>query len=127
MTYLLDRRRVGARHSQGDETVKDIMGMMGKVKEMQAKMEGMQEELSNLEAEGTAGGGMVTVVLTGKGVMKRVSIDPSLLKEDEAEIVEDLIVAAHAIAKDKAEEMTKEKTAELTAGLPIPPGFKLPF
>ncbi|MEL6947181.1 MAG: YbaB/EbfC family nucleoid-associated protein [Pseudomonadota bacterium] len=107
--------------------MKDIMGMMGKVKEMQAKMEGMQEELSNLEAEGTAGGGMVTVVLTGKGVMKRVSIDPSLLKEDEAEIVEDLIVAAHAIAKDKAEEMTKEKTAELTAGLPIPPGFKLPF
>ena len=72
--------------------MKDIMGMMGKVKEMQAKMEGLQAELEELEAEGTAGGGLVTVVLTGKGAMKSVTIDPSLLKEDEGEIIEDLIV-----------------------------------
>lgn len=107
--------------------MKDIMGMMGKVKEMQAKMEGLQQELEELEAEGTAGGGLVTVVLTGKGAMKSVTIDPSILKEDEGEIVEDLIVAAHGVAKAKAEELTQEKTAELTDGLPIPPGFKMPF
>lgn len=107
--------------------MKDIMGMMGKVKEMQAKMEGMQAELEELEAEGAAGGGMVTVTLSGKGLMKAVSIDPSLLKEDEIEILEDLLIAAHNQAKDRAEEMAREKTAELTAGLPIPPGFKMPF
>lgn len=107
--------------------MKDLMGMMGKVKEMQAKMEGMQAELEQLEATGEAGGGLVRVTLTGKGAMKSVSIDPSLLKDDEAEILEDLIVAAHALAKDAAEDMAKQKTAELTAGLPLPPGMKLPF
>ncbi len=103
------------------------MGMMGKVKEMQAKMEGMQAELEELEAEGISGGGMVTVTLTGKGVMKGVKIDPSMLKEDEGEILEDLIVAAHNQAKERAEEAAREKTADITAGLPIPPGFKMPF
>jgi len=103
------------------------MGMMGKVKEMQAKMEGMQAELEELEAEGTSGGGMVTVTLTGKGVMKGVKIDPSMLKEDEGEILEDLIIAAHNQAKERAEETAREKTAALTEGLPIPPGFKMPF
>ena len=107
--------------------MKDIMGMMGKVKEMQSKMEDMQTELANMEVEGTSGGGMVTVTLTGKGIMKGVQIDSSLLKEDEGEILEDLIVAAHNQAKEKAETMMQEKTAELTSGLPIPPGFKLPF
>lgn len=107
--------------------MKDLMGMMGKVKEMQAKMEGMQAELEELEATGEAGGGLVTVTLSGKGVMKSVSIDPSLLKEGEGEILEDLIVAAHAIAKEGAEDLARQKTAELTAGLPLPPGMKLPF
>ncbi len=107
--------------------MKDIMGMMGKVKEMQSKMEDMQTELESMEAEGKSGGGMVTVTLTGKGVMKGVNIDPSLLKEDEGEILEDLIVAAHNQAKEKAEAAMQEKTAELTSGLPIPPGFKMPF
>ena len=107
--------------------MKDIMGMMGKVKEMQSKMEGMQAELEELEAEGTSGGGMVTVTLTGKGVMKGVKIDPSMLKEEEGEILEDLIVAAHNQAKEHAEEAAREKTAALTEGLPIPPGFKMPF
>ena len=103
------------------------MGMMGKVKEMQAKMEGMQAELEDMTTDGVAGGGMVTVTLNGKGVMRGVQIDPSLLNPDEAEILEDLLVTAHNNAKTNVEEMAKEKTAELTAGLPIPPGMKLPF
>lgn len=107
--------------------MKDIMGMMGKVKEMQSKMESMQAELEEMEAEGSAGGDMVKVVLTGKGVMKSIQIDPSLLNPDEVEILEDLLIAAHNSAKERAEDVTREKTAELTSGLPIPPGFKLPF
>jgi nucleoid-associated protein EbfC len=107
--------------------MKDIMGMMGKIKDMQAKMERMQEELAELECEGVAGGGMVTVRLSGKGLMKGLSIDPSMFKEDDVEILEDLIVAAHNYAKAKVEAMMAERTRELTAGLPIPPGMKLPF
>ncbi|THF47148.1 YbaB/EbfC family nucleoid-associated protein [Allorhizobium terrae] len=107
--------------------MRDIMGMMGKVKEMQAKMEKMQEEIAALEVEGKSGGGLVTVTMTGKGELKGVKIDPSLFKEDEVEILEDLIVAAHKDAKDKAEAIAAEKTKEMTAGLPIPPGFKMPF
>ena len=107
--------------------MKDIMGMMGKVKEMQSKMADFQEELAALEVEGTAGGGLVTVRINGKGALMGVTIDPSLMKEDEAEIVEDLIIAAHGQAKERSEAMVQEKTAELTSGLPIPPGMKLPF
>lgn len=107
--------------------MRDIMGMMGKVKEMQAKMEKMQEEIAALEVDGKSGGGLVTVTMTGKGELKGVKIDPSLFKEDEVEILEDLIVAAHKDAKDKAEAIAAEKTKEMTAGLPIPPGFKMPF
>lgn len=107
--------------------MKDIMGMMGKIKDMQSKMERMQEELAELECEGVAGGGMVSVRLSGKGIMKGISIDPSMFKEDDVEILEDLIVAAHNDAKSKVEAMMAERTKELTAGLPIPPGMKLPF
>ena len=107
--------------------MKDIMGMMGKVKEMQEKMEAMQADLENLEAEGVSGGGLVKVTLSGKGTMKGVSIDPSLYNPEEAEILEDLIITAHNHAKAAAEDLVKQKTQELTAGLPIPPGFKLPF
>ncbi len=107
--------------------MKDIMGMMGKVKEMQAKMEQMQAEVAALEVEGKSGGGLVAVRMNGKGELLSLKIDPSLFKEDEAEILEDLIIAAHKDAKDKAEAQTAEKTRALTAGLPIPPGFKLPF
>ena len=107
--------------------MRDIMGMMGKVKEMQAKMEKMQAEIASLEVEGKSGGGLVTITMTGKGDLKGVKIDPSLFKEDEVEILEDLIVAAHKDAKDKAEAEAAEKTRALTAGLPIPPGMKLPF
>ena len=107
--------------------MKDIMGLMSKAKEMQEKMQAMQEELANLEVEGTSGGGMVKVTLNGKGVMTNLDIDPSLIKEDEGDIVEDLVMAAHNDAKVKVEEETARKTQELTAGLPIPPGMKLPF
>ena len=107
--------------------MRDLMGMMGKVKEMQAKMEQMQAEIAELQAEGKAGGGLVTVVLNGKGEMRSLKIDPSLFKEDDVEILEDLIVAAHKDAKAKAEAAAAEQTKALTAGLPIPPGFKMPF
>tara|TARA_R110002020_G_scaffold6352_6_gene26771 strand:+ start:1343 stop:1666 length:324 start_codon:yes stop_codon:yes gene_type:complete len=107
--------------------MKDIMGMMGKIKDMQAKMERMQEEIAELECEGTAGGGMVTVRLSGKGAMLGMRVDPSMFKEDDVEILEDLVVAAHNDAKAKVETMVAERTKELTAGLPIPPGMKLPF
>ncbi|AVX05604.1 nucleoid-associated protein [Maritalea myrionectae] len=107
--------------------MKDMMGMMKKAQEMQARMGEMQAELEALEVVGTAGGDAVQVTLTGKGEMRGVKIDPSLLKPDEAEIVEDLIIAAHADAKQKSEEMAQEKMKEVTAGLPIPPGMKMPF
>ena len=107
--------------------MRDIMGMMGKVKDLQAKMEKVQAEIAAMDIEGKSGGGLVTVHLDGKGVLTSIKIDPSLFKEDDVEILEDLIVAAHKEAKDKAEAVMAEKTREVTAGLPIPPGMKLPF
>ena len=107
--------------------MKDLLGMMGKVKEMQAKMEKVQADIAALSIEGRAGGGMVTVTLDGKGVMTGIKIDPSMFKEDDVEILEDLIVAAHKDAKDKGEAQAQEKMAAITAGLPIPPGMKFPF
>jgi DNA-binding YbaB/EbfC family protein len=105
--------------------MKDLMGMMKQVKDMQQRMQRLQEELAAIEVTGTAGGGLVSVTLTGKGDMKGVKIDPSLLKPEEAEIVEDLIVAATSDAKAKVEERLQQKMAEVTGGLPLPPGMKL--
>lgn len=105
--------------------MKDLMGMMKQVREMQTRMQQMQEELAALEISGQSGGGLVTVTLTGKGDMKRVRIDPSLLKPEEAEIVEDLIIAAAQDAKTKVEAALQEKMQSVTGGLPIPPGMKL--
>ena len=107
--------------------MKDILNIMKQAKEMQSKMSELQEDLANVEAQGTAGGGMVTIILSGKGELKGVTIDPSLLSDGEAELIEDLLIAAHSDAKTKVEEIVAEKTKELTAGLPIPPGMKLPF
>lgn len=107
--------------------MKDLLGLMGKAKEMQAKFQQMQEEMQTLEATGQSGGGMVSVTLSGKFDMKSLKVDPSLLKPDEADILEDLILAAHNDAKAKLERTIQEKTQALTAGLPIPPGMKLPF
>lgn len=105
--------------------MKDLMGMMKQVREMQTRMQQMQEELAALEVSGQSGGGLVSVTLTGKGDMKRVRIDPSLLKPDEVEIVEDLIIAATQDAKSKVESAMQEKMQSVTGGLPIPPGMKL--
>ena len=107
--------------------MKDIMGLMKQAKEMQAKMEAMQSEIADLRAEGVSGGGLVKVILDGKGVMVTIEIDSSLAGEDEMSIVEDLVMAAHNDAKEKLEVATAEKSRELTAGLPLPPGMKLPF
>lgn len=107
--------------------MKDLMGLMSKAKEMQQKMQAMQEEMANVTADGQSGGGMVTVTLSGKGEMRALKIDPSLFAEDDVEILEDLILAAHNEAKAKVEQIVAQKTQELTAGLPIPPGMKLPF
>jgi len=107
--------------------MKDLLGLMGKAKEMQARFQAMQEEVATIEASGQAGGGLVSVTITGKFEMKALKIDPSLFKEDEVEILEDLILAAHNDARAKVEQIMQEKTKELTAGLPMPPGMKLPF
>jgi DNA-binding YbaB/EbfC family protein len=105
----------------------DIMGLMKKAGAMQAKMAELQAELDTVTVEGLSGGGMVKVTLTAKGALQGLAIDPSLLKAEEKEILEDLIVAAHADARKKAEGVMEERMKELTAGLPLPPGMKLPF
>ena len=103
----------------------DLMGMMKQASQLQAKMQEMQAELDRIEVDGTAGGGMVTVTLTAKGELKGVKFDDSLIKPEEKEILEDLLVAAHADARRKAESVMQEKMKALTGGLPLPPGLKL--
>ncbi len=105
----------------------DLNEIMKQAGEMQAKMKEMQEKLADIEATGEAGAGMVKVVLNGKGYAKAVAIERSLMKEDEAEILEDLIAAAINDAKSKLEKETEEQMKKMTAGLPLPPGMKLPF
>jgi hypothetical protein len=105
----------------------DFMGMMKQAQAMQAKMAEAQAELEQTIVEGEAGGGLVKVTLTAKGALKRLSIDDSLLKPDEREILEDLIVTAHAQARAKADEALAEKMKSVTGGLQLPPGMKLPF
>ena len=107
--------------------MKDLLGLMGKAKEMQARFQAMQEEIATMEATGQSGGGLVEATLTGKFEMKKLKIDPSLFKEEEIEILEDLILAAHNDARSRVEALMQEKTREMTAGLPIPPGMKMPF
>jgi DNA-binding YbaB/EbfC family protein len=105
----------------------DMMGMMKQAKALQERMEQLQQEVGAMEVEGSSGGGLVTVVMTGKSEMKRLRIDPSLLKPEEAEIVEDLVVAAANDARTKAEAKLAEKMREMTGGLQLRPGMKLPF
>ena len=100
--------------------------LMKQAAELKSKMEAMQAELDRLEVEGTAGGGLVAVTLSGKGDMRNTRIDDSLFKPDQKEIVEDLLVAAHADAKRKLETTLAEKMQALTGGLPLPPGLN-PF
>ena len=107
--------------------MKDIMGLMKQAQAMQARMQEVQAEMERAEVEGQSGAGMVRVTLTAKGAMKAVAIDPSLLTPGEGEILEDLIMAAHEDARKKAEAVMEEKMKAVTAGLPLPPGMKLPF
>ena len=103
----------------------DFLGLMKQAAELKSKMETMQADLDQIMVEGSAGGGLVTVTLSAKGDMKGVRIDRSLMKPDETEIAEDLVVAAHADARRKAEAVTQEKMKSIAGGLPLPPGLKL--
>ena len=103
----------------------DFLGLAKQATQLQAKMQELQAELDSIEVEGTAGGDLVKVRLTAKGELKGLSVDASLWKADEREIAEDLIVAAHADARRKAEALLQEKMKQLTGGLPLPPGLKL--
>ena len=103
----------------------DFLGLMKQATELKSKMEAMQAELERLEIEGVAGGGLVAITVSGKGDVRGVHIDDSLLKPDQKEILEDLIVAAHADARRKLEATLQEKMQALTGGLPLPQGLKL--
>lgn len=107
--------------------MKNLGQLMKQAQEMQDKMAEMQESLVAVEIEGIAGAGLVKVTLNGKGEMRRLHIDPTLANPDEAEILEDLIVAAHNDAKSKIEARVQEETQKLMGGLPLPPGMKFPF
>jgi DNA-binding YbaB/EbfC family protein len=105
--------------------MKNFAQMMKQAQELQGRMAEIQAEMERARVEGRSGGDMVVVTLTGKGDMAEVKIEPSLLKPEEAEILEDLLVAAHNDAKAKVEEAMKDKMKSLTGGLPLPPGLKL--
>jgi DNA-binding YbaB/EbfC family protein len=105
--------------------MKDLMKLMKQAQEMQGRMQKMQEDLVALEVEGQAGAGMVKVTLNGKGDMRALKIDPSLVKPGEAEMIEDLVIAAFQDARGKVETAMQEKMQEVAGGLPLPPGLKL--
>ena len=107
--------------------MKDMSQLLRQAQAMQAKVKAAQDKLEAMEVEGSAGGGMVKLRLSGKTALLSVSIDPSLMKEDEREIVEDLIKAAHDDARRKLEEAQNEEMKGLSGGLGILPGFKMPF
>lgn len=107
--------------------MKNLAQMMKQAQEIQQKMAEMQQEMLEIEVTGKSGGGMCQVTLNGKGEAKNVLIDPALVKPEDAEVLEDLIVAAMNDAKSKADEMMREKMQEITGGLPLPPGMQLPF
>jgi DNA-binding YbaB/EbfC family protein len=104
----------------------DFMGMMKQAAALQTKMQELQTELDRIEVEGTAGGGLVSVKLSAKGELKGITVDDSLLQPSEKDILEDLLVAAHADARRKAEALLQEKMKTLTGGLQLPPGLN-PF
>ena len=101
----------------------DFLGMMKQAAQLQSKMQAMQEELGNVEVEGISGGGLVSVRMTAKMEVKAVKIDSSLMKPEEREVVEDLVVTALADAKRKAEVAMQEKMQSLAGGLGLPPGM----
>lgn len=107
--------------------MKNLGNLMKQAQQMQSKMVEMQERLGEMEVSGSAGGGMVTVILNGKGEMKKLALDPSVVDPEDKEMLEDLIVAAHADAKKKAEAMMQDEMQKVTGGLNLPPGMKFPF
>jgi DNA-binding YbaB/EbfC family protein len=107
--------------------MKNLSQMMKQAQEMQERMQAMQERLAEEEVTGASGGGMVTVTLNGKGVLRGVKLDPSLVDPDDVEMLEDLIAAAFNDARAKVDALVAERMSELTGGLQLPPGFKLPF
>ena len=107
--------------------MKNLAGLMKQASQMQAKMAEMQAKLEAMEIEGSAGAGMVTVTLSGKGDMKRVKIDPKLADPAEMEMLEDLVVAAHAEAKRHIEAAMAQEMEKVTGGMQLPGGMKLPF
>jgi nucleoid-associated protein EbfC len=110
--------------------MKNLSQMLKQAQQMQSRMQEMQAKLESIEVEGASGGGMVKLALSGKGDLKRVAIDPSLMAADEREVLEDLLVAAHADAKQKVEAAMAEEMQKATAGMNLPNlpgGFKLPF
>ncbi|MCO6416481.1 YbaB/EbfC family nucleoid-associated protein [Siccirubricoccus sp. KC 17139] len=107
--------------------MKNLGNMLKQAQQMQTRMQEMQAKLEAAVVEGVAGAGMVKVTLSGKGDLKRVAIDPSLMTADDREVLEDLLVAAHADAKQKVEASMAEEMQKATAGLNLPAGMKLPF
>ena len=107
--------------------MKNLGQMLKQAQQMQQKMAEMQAALEQSEVEGRSGGGLVTIVMSAKGDLRRIGIDPSLLVPDDAGLLEDLIVAAHADARSKAEAMMREELAKATGGLKLPDGFQMPF
>ena len=107
--------------------MKNLGNMLKEAQKLQSRMAEMQQKLAEMEMSGAAGGGLVNVTLNGRGEMRKIKIDPSLADPNEMEILEDLIVAACNDAKAKTEAHLQEEMGKLTGGLPLPPGFKLPF
>ena len=107
--------------------MKNLAGLMKQASQMQSKMAEMQAKMEAMEIEGSSGAGMVSLVLSGKGELKRVKLDPKLADPAEVEMMEDLLVAAHADAKRKLEAMTADEMAKVTGGMQLPDGMKLPF
>lgn len=107
--------------------MKNLGNMLKQAQQMQTRMAEMQAKLESTEVEGSAGAGMVKVTLTGKSELRRVTIDPALMVAEEREVLEDLLVAAHADAKQKVEATMAAEMQKATAGISLPPGMKLPF
>lgn len=107
--------------------MKNLGNILKQAQNMQTRMAEIQEELQAMEVEGQSGAGMVRVTVTGKGEVRALKLDPAVVDKEEIGVLEDLVVAAVNDARHKAEELSREKMGELTEGLPLPPGFKLPF
>ena len=112
-------------HQRDRKTMKDLMGMMKQAQELQTRMQKMQDEMAALEVRGQSGGGLVMVMLDGKGTLKKIKVDPSLMIPVETEILEDLIIAATEDARSKVETQMQAKMQDVTGGMPMPPGLKL--